>query len=518
MLVMETFLEKHSGALLGSLSGIDRIVFRGLFRQLSYVDGFSGFLGGHGVLRKNFKGFVDRVSDQLVTHAKAMAKSQCREYRYLESSRLSKEDIARHIMERDQIKEGLICVLSCVEPCRSYGIRKNAKEKTLDLVSQERKCLHLYFYYLDPDFGFMHVRLQTWFPMNIQVCLNGREYLAKQLDRRGIGYEKRDNCFAHIDDLPQAQKLMDQLEKRRWARILTRFARRVNPLLQRKNPLHLSFPQYYWTARQSEHALDLMFKDRQSLQKLYPSLVRHAMDEFGSQDVMRFLGRRTNSRFNGEASSNIRTRDEGTRIKHWVEENSIKMYDKQGTVLRIETTINNPRRFKVRRMATRQGKEVMAWVSMRKGIVDLRRRAEIGRAANERYLQALAVVGASAPTRHLIDRASSRVTRNGRVYRGLRPLQMDEAAVFQVLLSGVFLLQGFRNKDVRHQLYPSVERRPAERKRAAGRVTRLLRLYRAHGLIKKVSHTSYYRVTIKGQRIMSVALRLREIDIPQLAA
>ena len=140
MLAMETFLEKHSGALLGSLSGIDRIVFRGLFRQLSYVDGFSGFLGGHGVLRKNFKPFVDRVSDQLVAHAKAMAKSQRREYRYLESSRFSKEDIARHIMERDQIKEGLICVLFCVEPCRS------SKEKTLDLVSQERKCLHLYFY------------------------------------------------------------------------------------------------------------------------------------------------------------------------------------------------------------------------------------------------------------------------------------------------------------------------------------------------------------------------------------
>ena len=201
-----------------------------------------------------------------------------------------------------------------------------------------------------------------------------------------------------------------------------------------------------------------------------------------------------------------------------LDENSIKMYDKQGTVLRIETTINNPKRFKVRRKATRQGEEVMTWVAMRKGVVDLRRRAAIGRAANERYLQALAVVGASAPTRHLIDRASSRVTRNGRVYRGLRPLQMDEAAVFQVLLSGVFLLQGFRNKDVRHQLYPSVERRPPERKRAAGRVTRLLRLYRAHGLIKKISHTSYYRVTTKGQRIMSVALQLREIDIPQLAA
>jgi hypothetical protein len=220
----------------------------------------------------------------------------------------------------------------------------------------------------------------------------------------------------------------------------------------------------------------------------------------------------------GEVSSNITRRDEGLRVKHWVEENSIKMYDKQGSVLRIETTINNPKRFKVWRKATRQGQQVMAWVTMRKGIADLRRRAEICRASNERYLQALAVVGAPAPTRHLIDRVSKRITRRGRAYRGLRPLEMQDAAAFQAFLSGEFLLQGFRNQDIRRRLFPSAERRDDERHRAAGRVTRLFRLFRAHGLIRKVPHTSYYRVTVVGQRIMTVALRLREIDIPQLAA
>ena len=384
---METFLDKHADVLSGALSGLDRILFRGLFSRLSYTDGFDGFLGGHHVLFKDFSPFVQRVSNHLIEHAKAMAQSQGRPYQYLWSSMLSKEDIARDIMEQDEIKEGLICVLACVEPCRTFSIRRNAETKMLDLVSEERKCLHLYFYYMDPEFGFMHVRLQTWFPMNIQVCLNGREYLAKQLDRLDIGYEKRDNCFTRIDDLPRAQKLLDKLEQRRWVRILHRFARKVNPLLYRRNPLNLSLPDYYWTVRQSEHAMDLMFQDRKSLQSIYPSLVRHAIDSFGSEDVMRFLGRRTNSRFNGEVSSNIKTRDEGTRIKHWVEENSIKMYDKQGTVLRIETTINNPKRFKVRRKATRQGEEVMTWAAMRKGVVDLRRRAEIGRASNERYLQ-----------------------------------------------------------------------------------------------------------------------------------
>jgi len=502
----------------GVLSGFDRILFRGLLFPLVYPQGFDGFLGGHGVLYKDFKPFVQRVSNHLIEHAKTLAESQGRPYRYLPSSSLSKEDFARNIMECDQIKEGLICVFVCVEPCQSFSIRGNGKTKKLELVSEQRKCLHLYFYYVDPEFGFMHIRLQTWFPLNIQVCMNGREYLAKQLDRHGIGYEKRDNCFTWIEDVARAQKLMDQLERRRWIRILTRYARKVNAFLYRRNPLKLDLRDYYWTVRQSEHAMDLMFKDRKSLQAVYPSLVRHAISEFGSGDVMRFLGRRTNSRFNGEVSSNIKTRDEGVRIKHWVEENSIKMYDKQGTVLRIETTINNPKRFKVRRKVTRQGEEVVAWVHMRKGVADFRRRAEICRASNERYLQALAVVGASAPTRHLIDCVSKRITRHGRTYRGLRPLQMQEAAAFQVFLSGEFLLQGFRNKDIRHKLYPLSGRRETECKRAAGRITRLFRLFRAHGLIKKIPHTTYYRVTTKGQRIMTVALRLREIDIPQLAA
>jgi hypothetical protein len=514
---METFLDKHASSLRGILSGFDRILFRGLLMPLVYSKGFDGFLGGHGILYKDFKRFVERISGHLHEHAKELANSQGRPYHYIPSARLSKEDFAREIMEQDQIQEGLICVLGCVEPCQSFSIRRNPTTKQPHLVSEQRKCLHLYFYYVDPEFGFMHIRLQTWFPLSIQVCINGREYLAKQLDRYGIGYEQRDNCFTWIEDLPRAQKLMDKLEKRRWVRILNRLARKVNPLLYRRNPMKLDLRDYYWTVRQSEHAMDLMFKDRQSLQAVYPLLIRHAINEFGSEDVLRFLGRRTNSRFNGEVSSNIKTRDEGVRIKHWVEENSIKMYDKQGTVLRIETTINNPRRFKVRRSVTRQGEELMAWVAMRKGVADLRRRAEICRASNERYLQALAVVGASVPTRHLIDRVSKRITRCGRAYRGLRPFQMEEAAAFRVFLSGEFLLQGFRNKDIRRRLHPSAERRAADRQRAAGKITRLLRLFRAHGLIKKISHTSYYRVTNLGHRIMAVALRLREIDIPQLA-
>jgi len=90
-------------------------------------------------------------------------------------------------------------------------------------------------------------------------------------------------------------------------------------------------------------------------------------------------------------------------VKHRVEENSIKMYDKQGSVLRVETTLHQPQRFRVYRRVTREGRKVRGWYPLRKGIVDLRRRVELSRAANARYLEALAVVGDSRPSHRILD-------------------------------------------------------------------------------------------------------------------
>jgi len=260
--------------------------------------------------------------------------------------------------------------------------------------------------------------------------------------------------------------------------------------------------------RQCEYATDILFRNKESLAEIYPALVRHAMEEFSSKDVLRFLQRHTNIRFNGEVKTNLRARIEGVRVKHWCEENSIKIYDKHGSVLRIETTINNPKRFKVYRAVTRNRRRVYRWLPMRKGIVDMRRRAEVARAANERYLEALACVGESRPSYRLLDEVSRRLEQQGRSYRALRPISPEDAQLFQAILHGEFLLQGFRNKDIAKHL-------PAF---SSAQITRLLRLLRAHGLIFKVGHTNYYRISRKGQEIMSTALRFRRSGIALLAA
>ena len=508
---MENFIERHQERIIGVLSGFDRILFRGTMRALSHVAGMDKYLNVRGVLYKHFGRFVQRISNRIKEHAAEYAAAHDRPFRYLASSSLSKEDYARGIMNQDSIQQGLVCVLSCVESCQTYELRKDRKTKRLELKPARRKCLFLYFYFVDREFGLMHVRLQTWLPMTIQVCLNGREYLARRLDRAGIGYQKQGNCFTHIDDLAKAQQMIDDLEQRNWVHFLSALARRFNPWL--KLTSELEFPAYYWTMRESEYATDVMFVDEASLNAIYPALVNHAVQHFSCRDVMRFMGRRFHRGFNGEVTSDVKHRVEGVRMKHWVDENSIKMYDKQGSVLRIETTINNPRRFNVRRKATRHGELVTAWFPMRKSVADIVRRVEICRAANGRYLEALAVVGNPAVAHKLLDPVSHRIIRQGRPYRGLRPIELDEVRLFSVLLEGSFQLQGFRNRDIRRKLFPRAGRNAQERKKAAGRVTRCLRLLRAHGLIRKVSGTFYYRITKRGQEVMTTAQKLREINV-----
>jgi hypothetical protein len=510
---MEGFLQRHGDSVTGVLMGWDRLLFRGSLMSLSYPDGLGGFLGSRGILYKDYGMWAQQMSERLKDHAREMAGCCGREFRYLASSSLRKEQVAREIIERDGIKEGLVCVLSCVESCIAMSIRRNAASGHLSLAKQERKCLHLYFYYLDREFGLMHVRLQTWLPFGIAVCLNGREYLARRMEKAGIGFEQRDNCFSRIDDLPKAQKMLEDLDRRRWDRTLAAMAKRVNPLLK-----ELDLWGYYWSVRESEYATDVMFKDQQSLKEIYPLLVDHAMKQMGSQEVMRFLGRRTNSRFNGEVTSDIQVRCEGMRIKHRVEENSIKMYDKQGSVLRIETTINNPKRLRVYRSVRHKGRRVKRWAPMRRGVCDMFRRAEVCRAANGRYLQALSAVSQTGVISRVLDPVSRRITKDQRPYRALRPISPEETRLFGIVMQGQFLVHGFTNQDLRLQLMNPAVTDPALKRRQSGQITRILRLYRAHGLIGKVSKTRLYRTTERGQRLMTAALRIRQTEFSRLAA
>ncbi len=513
---MERFIERYKDRIVGTIAGFDRILFRGQILSICHIGGMERFLSSQKILNKDFRRFAEMFTERIKSHAEEIARESGRPYRYLSSPSISKDGYVRKLLAENPVEEGLVCVLSCVEPCHSFGLRSDRQRKLLLLNWELRKCQHYYFYYLDRDFGLMHVRLQSWFPFTIQVCVNGREWLARQMDRAGIKYTQVENCFTKIADMERAQAIFDSLNEMQLAPVLSAFAARVNPWLSKEASVVLR--PYYWTIRQGEYATDILFRDPASLAEVYPALTHHAIEHFSCDDVMRFLGRHTNSRFSGECKSSFERRVEGVRVKHWVEENSIKMYDKAGSILRVETTINNPKRFRVRRQNETEAGTVVKYLPMRKGIADLRRRVEVSRAANGRYLEALAVVGDKKPSRKILDDVSRRIEVNGLNYRALRPITTSESELFRALMRGENQLQGVRNEDLRQHLYPQSEHDEKARKKASARTSRQLRLMRAHGLVYKVPKTYYYRATKKGHEVMSTALIFREADLALLAA
>ena len=284
---MNEFVQRHRAAVVGVLLGFDRLVFQGTLRSISYVEALNRFLSAHCILYRDFEAFVRRCTARIERHARDIARRAGRPYQYINNPALSKEQLARDLARQHNVKEGLICVLVAVEPCLSFDIYRDRNAHRLRLVSRLRKCRFFYFYFLDREFGLMHVRLQSWLPFNIPICLNGRSFLARQLIREQIAFTQADNTFTAVADLKRAQAILDRLITRKWAKTLSRWASRANPLL---TTLGLVGPfGYYWSIWQSEVATDVIFRDRPSLQAIYPTLCRHAVEEFHSRDVMRFL-------------------------------------------------------------------------------------------------------------------------------------------------------------------------------------------------------------------------------------
>jgi hypothetical protein len=522
---MHEFIARHQDKVVGTLSGFDRLVFRGALRPIAYAEGMERYLWASSVLKKEFGAHVERVSERLKGASLAEARTSGRPVKYLTSSQVSKEEIARGIAAKEGIRDGLVCVLTCVEPCRSFQVGPNRETKRLEVTARPRKCLFLYHYWMHPVFGFMNARIQTWFPFPIQICVNGREWLARQMDAAGMEYMRQDNCFPWMEDWRKAQRLLDRQLRSNWPKLLDGIARQLNPIhreIFRHYPVH-----YYWSTYQSEWAIDIVFREAADLRRLYPRLVHHGMTTFASPDVMRFLGKRiplsgqVPRRFSGQVSSDLKHRQEGVRIKHSVNGNSVKLYDKAftvvGSVLRAEATVHNGDDFRVYRPKEGDPDGELAWRQMRRGIADLHRRAEVSRKAAERYLDAFASVEEQTTLEELLRRLGQPKQWRGRRVRALRPFG-DDSTLLEAVSRAEFTINGFRNRNLQAIFFPCTAKSPEEARRRSAWVSRKLRLIRAHGLIAKGTGTHRYQLTASGRKAITAILTALRSTVRQLTA
>ena len=506
---MEQFTEKHADKITGVISTFDRIIFKG-YLPIRTPEAMGAFLGGRGIRLKQFREFAFRTTGQLKDHAQTLCQKTGRPYHYC-SKAIDKDQFAHDVAQKDGITDGLICVIAAMEHNTSFELRTSQSNPRLAFCRPT--CLTLYFYFMDPFFGLIHVRLPTWLPFSLQVYVNGHEWLAKRLGKAGIDFTKVENAFVTVADCSKAQHIADQFMHQGWEKILHCFARRVNPFLRTL----LRGMEYYWVIDQAEFATDIMFRSPQALGPLYKTLQRHAIVCISAQNIMTYLGRLRPGAFQGELSSYfIASTVPGTRLKHVLNGNCIKMYDKFGVVLRIETVINNPSQFRIRRKGKRRGRIVMGWFPMAKRVTGMYRFAEVSLAANSCYLDTLAAVDDPSNAFHALDRLCEPATLNHRQRRGINPLRACDNNLFAAVMRGEHALAGFRLKHVADHLDLRWSTNPTVKRRQRAQVSRKLQLLRAHGLIARISHTRRYRVTRLGNQLMAAALSLRQEHIPDI--
>jgi hypothetical protein len=503
------FLTAFALSCYGILHGFDRIRFRGTQRHLSYVQGLDAFLLHQAhVQLKDFADYAKSTSQRLCQRIEAQARQQGIEPHYVELSKTSKEKVAAKLARKAGRTDGLIAVLKALEPCSTFEVRKDHVLGRLALKARAAKCLHYYYYWLDPRLGPCHLRLQTWFPFSVFVCVNGREMLARRMTAAGMKFRQRDNCFSWIEDLARAQAMMDEQLRMDWSVELPR-------LLTASHSDWRDWPglerDYYWSADQTEWASDVMFRSQRELQAVVPSFIHHAMTTLKSSHVMKFLGHHINKtgtindHFDGEVGTDMIRRPEGACVSFRVKGNSVKFYDKQGSVLRVETTLNQVKDFKSYRPSEGEPEGAKSWRPMKKGVSDLPRRTEVSQQANERCLDSLASVVPTQAVGETLKRVSRRRKKAGVTMRALN-VHGEDHDLLKIIGRGEFLLNGFRNRDVRAGLKDEV---------STSAVSYRLRLLRHHAVIRKVSGTHRYQVTAKGRELLEALTKAQEITSPQ---
>jgi len=521
---MTSFLQRFSLLVAGVLQGFDRLVFKGKLVQLYSPEGMHCLLAANQVPRVCFKSYSKKVRQQLMDSPVVARAKELDRFRYLNSGKIDKEETARQIAAEQGIEKGLVCVLQCIEPAWTFDTAKNADSYPI-IRGEQGKCSQLYHYFIHPRFGWMYLRLQTWFPFEIQIGMNGREWLARQMDQANLKYRRSDNKFLWIEDWQRAQQLFDEQLQTDWVRELNALQRKFHPI----HPGHLGAMKipYNWTAFQSEWATDVAFHSAEVLASLFDRWLRQALLSYDSVDVMRFLGRAgvLNKINKGtEVETTIREFFEGRRIKHWLNSNSLKLYN-HANVLRAETTINNPQALSVLRRSQNDPKWPPRQRPLRRGVVDMPHRAAVGQQANDRYLQALATLPETRTLQELTEPLTQRVPeptsksgKSERRLRALNPLAGEDARLLATISNPAWMIQGVRNRDLVAALYTTDSQDPQERRRRSVRVTRLLRLLRAHGLLEKIPHSHRYQVSEDARTKIQALLAARNANPDELTS
>lgn len=502
---MASLLTRYATKLVGVLSCFDRIVITGTIPGWCHAEGMARYLNGQGIRLFDYaKRFADPLREEIRANAERLAQEHGLTIEFIRKvGAFRKEDRIQAILAERGTHPGLVHIFAAMETCPAFTPWHDKGTHQTMLRYKTTKCLHYYFYFIDEEFGLCYLRVPTWAPFRLQFYCNGHAWLANQLRKEDIAFTPLDNTFLHIADMPRAQELADAFPVERLHRALDAFAQRYCPVIAYVPD------QYHWSLMQAEYATDLIFKRREDLQPLYEALVRQAIHLVKPEHVAMFLGKKLDGRTVADLGTEFRTRIQGTCLKHHLGWAAIKMYDKYGIVLRIETTVNNVTELKhYRTVEHRDGTTETKYAPMQKTIYSLPPLRELLGAANQRYLDFLSDLNDPSEGLCQLPKLGTARKKNGRSWRGFNLFQPDELETIVALLRGEGCISGITNRMLRRVLTRKTSRQ----------ISYLLKRCRVFGLLKKCGKTYKYYLTKLGRRVLLAARTLQEVLIvPTLA-
>jgi len=496
--------DKYAKDIHGLLSCYDRVVVFATPGGFGYSGGMTNFFYQHELKIFDFHNVFEPVTQAIKDNAARIAKDNGLKIEYIKKTgAFRKEDRIKGILEKRGEHEGLVHIFSAMEVSDTYSPWHDKEEGKTHFKPDTTKCLHYYFYFIDRDLGLCFFRLPTIAPFKASIYFNGHDLLAGKLKKREIAYEKADNAFTFIADFDEAQRLADSIRVEDLHAAFDIFASRYLPLPEE---WHLKMN---YTIRQVEYATDIVFRDANALKPLYDNIIRTAMHTVTPEDVASFLGKKFSVRFEGEMGSRYNKRILGTRIKHQMGEVSVKIYDKFGSVLRIEVTSNDVSQFKVfREVPKRDGTTVSKVANAKKSIYSLYPLIQVFKNATRRYLEFISAFDDPTEGLKKLDKVTEPVKVNDRTYKGFNFFDREDGMILQTIADGRFTLKGMGNRELR-KLLPG---------KTAGQISRIFKRLRLHGLIKKVGKTYRYYVTALGRQVIVAGLGFKNMTlVPQLS-
>jgi len=496
---MNSIISKYEKQIAGTISCFDRLIISGTLQTIAYDKNMSWYLYNNKIQIFGYTDFAQQIREKIKDAVMTVAERNNIKIQYLTSYRTRKEALVHEILETRGEEPGLVCIFSATEGCHTYRPFGNKEKGHPELKYTQGRCLHYYIYFIDPSLGLCYLRIPTYLPCRLQFYCNGHDILQREMDKENIEYVKEHNSFTRISDYDKAQELANLLDPKTIVDRLQKYVKALCPIE------NIFGDQYYWCVSQAEYSTDIIFKRSKTLTPIYNDLITTAMHSITIEDVCSFLGRHNTHNLTKEGGSSLKSVYEGRRLKHTYGKAAIKMYDKNETMIRIETTVNDPGMFVIYKK-DQNGKAKSS--PLRKGISNLMILAERMNSANKRYIHFISAIETREVGIRKLEQITQAAVVKSKRYRGFNFFRIDDNLILDVITRGNFTINGFRNADIRKHLTD----------KNTGQVSRIIKRLTSHKIIKKAAHSYKYYLTKRGAEVTLMGLKLKEMYlIPKLA-